>query len=177
MNNFRKILIIICIAITGCSRQSGNGNLLWLPGEEMRSDVETVVDPSLDLKNDGFIIRDTETGRKIMAKTETGAMYGKYALQRMERAGKASGRIDIKEEPSYERRILNHWDNLDNTVERGYAGHSIWHWGEALDAELINDYARLNASVGINGSVLNNVNATVCTSDVFLSNCKVICYN
>ena len=160
MNNFRKILIIICIAITGCSRQSGNGNLLWLPGEEMRSDVETVVDPSLDLKNDGFIIRDTDTGRKIMAKTETGAMYGKYALQRMERTGKASGRIDIKEEPSYERRILNHWDNLDNTVERGYAGHSIWHWGEALDAELINDYARLNASVGINGSVLNNVNAS-----------------
>ena len=160
MNNFLKILIIICIAITGCSRQSGNGNLLWLPADDILSDAETIVDSSLDLKNDGFMIRDTETGRKIMAKTEIGAMYGKYALQRMERTGKASGRIDIKEEPSYERRILNHWDNLDNTVERGYAGHSIWHWGEDLDAELINDYARLNASVGINGSVLNNVNAS-----------------
>ena len=160
MNNFLKILIIICIAITGCSRQSGNGNLLWLPADDILSDAETIVDSSLDLKNDGFMIRDTETGRKIMAKTEIGAMYGKYALQRMERTGKASGIIDIKEEPSYERRILNHWDNLDNTVERGYAGHSIWHWGEDLDTELINDYARLNASVGINGSVLNNVNAS-----------------
>ena len=151
--------MVICIAITGCSR-SGNGNLLWLPAEDFRTGIETVVDTTLDLKNDGFIIRDTEEGRKIMAKTKTGVMYGKYALQRMERTGRASGRIDIREEPSYERRILNHWDNLDNTVERGYAGHSIWHWGEALDAELINDYARLNASVGINGSVLNNVNAS-----------------
>ena len=151
--------MVICIAITGCSR-SGNGNLLWLPAEDFRTGIETVVDTTLDLKNDGFIIRDTEEGRKIMAKTKTGAMYGKYALQRMERTGRASGRIDIREEPSYERRILNHWDNLDNTVERGYAGHSIWHWGEALDTERINEYARLNASVGINGSVLNNVNAS-----------------
>ena len=86
-------------------------------------------------------------------------MYGKYALQRMECTGQADGPLDVREEPSYDRRILNHWDNLDNTVERGYAGWSIWHWGEPLPAELIRQYSQLNASIGINGSVLNNVNA------------------
>lgn len=148
------------LAIASCSQETDNGNVLWLTAGEPEVDAEVMIDTTIDLKNDGFIIRDTPEGRKIMAKTQIGAMYGKYALQRMERTGKASGRLDIREEPSYERRILNHWDNLDNTVERGYAGWSIWHWGEPVPTELISGYARLNASVGINGSVLNNVNAT-----------------
>lgn len=150
--------ITAVIAIAGCSRPAES--LIWLPDGEPEVKAETVVDPSADLDNDGFIIRDTPEGRKIIAKTEIGALYGKYALQRLERTGKADEILDIREEPSYERRILNHWDNLDNTVERGYAGWSIWHWGEPVPVELIKEYARLNASVGINGSVLNNVNAS-----------------
>lgn len=64
-------------------------------------------------------------------------------------------------EPAFEYRILNHWDNLDDTVERGYAGPSIWEWtSDAVPEERIRTYGRLNQSIGINGSVLNNVNAS-----------------
>lgn len=170
--------ILSVLAIAGCSHaDSGNGHSLWLPeadcteaattlelaeAEIRRLDctADIIINPALDLENDGFMIKDTPTGRLICSKTETGALYGAFALQRLERTGQASEVLDIREEPSYERRILNHWDNLDNTVERGYAGHSIWHWGESVPERLIREYARANASIGINGSVLNNVNAT-----------------
>ena len=160
MNRRLCLLAAILIAIAGCSKDTGNGNALWLPDGEPDVNAQIVIDPGLDLINDGFIIKDCADGRKVMAKTKIGAMYGTYALQRLERTGKAEGKLDIREEPSYERRILNHWDNLDNTIERGYAGWSIWHWGEPVPVGLIKEYARLNASIGINGSVLNNVNAT-----------------
>ena len=158
MNRIIAILFS-AIVIAGCSRSTGN-DLLWLSDEEPDVKAEVVVDPDLDLINDGFIIQGGPRDRVIKAKTETGILYGRYALQRLEAIGKADCDLDIREEPSYERRILNHWDNLDNTVERGYAGWSIWHWGEPVPVELIKDYARLNASIGINGTVLNNVNAT-----------------
>lgn len=158
MNKFMSMAIAVAVAIVGCSKPAENK--IWLPEGTPEVNAEIVVDTTLDLKHDGFMIKDTPDGRKVMAKTGIGAMYGTYALQRLERTGKAGGTLDIREEPSYERRILNHWDNLDNTVERGYAGWSIWHWGEPVPVELIEEYARLNASVGINGSVLNNVNAT-----------------
>ena len=147
------------LTIISC-KPADNGNALWLPEGTPKVDAAVRIDESLDLKNDGFMIKDLPEGRIILAKTEIGAMYGTYALQRLERTGKADGTLDIREEPSYERRILNHWDNLDNTVERGYAGWSIWHWGEPVPVDLIKEYSRLNASIGINGSVLNNVNAT-----------------
>lgn len=151
---------LVLSAIVSCSQRANDGSGLWLPEGEPCVKAEVVVDTALDLRNDGFIIRDLPEGRHILAKTETGAMYGRYALQRLERTGRADGVLDIREEPSYERRILNHWDNLDNTIERGYAGWSIWHWGEPVPVKLIREYARANASIGINGSVLNNVNAT-----------------
>ncbi|MBQ8422477.1 MAG: alpha-glucuronidase [Bacteroidales bacterium] len=170
--------ILSVLAIAGCSyTDPGNGHSSWLPEQDCTEAATTLelaeteigklqcsatitIDRGLDLENDGFIIKDTPAGRNIYARTETGALYGSYTLQRLERTGQADGVLDIREEPSYERRILNHWDNLDNTVERGYAGWSIWHWGEPVPVGLIKEYARLNASIGINGSVLNNVNAT-----------------
>jgi alpha-glucuronidase len=69
--------------------------------------------------------------------------------------------INISEKPRLRLRVLDHWDNLDGSVERGYAGHSLWDWN-ALPSNIdprLRDYARANASIGINGSVLNNVNA------------------
>lgn len=158
MNKFITT-ILSAIIIVGCSQSTGN-DLLWLADSEPSVRAEIIVDPALDLANDGFIIQGSRENRVIKAKTETGSLYGKYTLNRLERTGKAEGVLDIKEEPSFERRILNHWDNLDNTIERGYAGWSIWHWGEPVPVDRIRDYARLNASIGINGSVLNNVNAT-----------------
>jgi len=150
--------IAAAVAIIGCSKSNDDGT--WLLDGSPKVNAEVVVDETLDLVNDGFMIKDTPEGRKVLARTEIGALYGTYALQRLERTGQADGVLDIKEEPSFERRILNHWDNLNNTIERGYAGWSIWHWGEPVPVELIKEYARLNASIGINGSVLNNVNAT-----------------
>ena len=160
MNRFMTLMMAIAaaVAIVSCAQREPEA-LLWLPGGDPAVEAEIIVDPALDLHEDGFMIKDTPQGRQILAKTDIGAMYGKYALQRMERTGQADGPLDIREEPSYDRRILNHWDNLDNTVERGYAGWSIWHWGEPVPIELIKEYSELNASVGINGSVLNNVNA------------------
>lgn len=73
----------------------------------------------------------------------------------------AGGPMEPEGEAYYEYRILDHWDNLDDTVERGYAGPSIWAWTEdEIPAERIHTYGRLNKSIGINGSVLNNVNAS-----------------
>ena len=70
-------------------------------------------------------------------------------------------RIPLEGEPAYEYRILDHWDNLDDTVERGYAGPSIWEWtSEELPAKRIRTYGKLNQLLGINGVVLNNVNAS-----------------
>ena len=158
MNKVNTILLY-AIVIVGCSRSTGN-DLLWLSEKDPSVKAGVMIDPSLDLKNDGFIITGGPKDRMIKARTEIGVLYGKYALQRLETLDKAGGNLDIREEPSYERRILNHWDNLDNTVERGYAGWSIWHWDEPVPVERIKDYGRLNASIGINGTVLNNVNAT-----------------
>ena len=158
-SSIMMMAIAAAVAIVSCAPQEPEA-LLWLPGGDPAVEAEIIVDPALDLHEDGFMIKDTPQGRQILAKTDVGAMYGKYALQRMERTGQASGVLDVREEPSYDRRILNHWDNLDNTVERGYAGWSIWHWGEPVPVRLIEEYSRLNASIGINGSVLNNVNAS-----------------
>lgn len=73
----------------------------------------------------------------------------------------SNGVPPLEGEPACEYRILNHWDNLDDTVERGYAGLSIWEWtSENLPEERIREYGLLNQSIGINGTVLNNVNAS-----------------
>ncbi|MBR4823142.1 MAG: hypothetical protein IKZ71_08340, partial [Bacteroidales bacterium] len=69
--------------------------------------------------------------------------------------------VPLEGAPAYQYRILNHWDNLDDTVERGYAGPSIWGWtSEELPAGRIAEYGKLNQKIGINGVVLNNVNAS-----------------
>ena len=81
-------------------------------------------------------------------------------IERLQR-GLGLDRLDIASAPKLKLRLLNHWDNLDRTVERGYAGASLWDWWKLpdyTDPRYV-DYARANASIGINGTVLNNVNA------------------
>ena len=96
--------------------------------------------------NDGYNIQ----GHTVTAHHDIGLLYGTYALLRGETG---------QSHPQFPLRLLNHWDNLDGSIERGYAGESIFEWFH-LDTQLIRDYARANASIGINGSVLNNVNAS-----------------
>jgi alpha-glucuronidase len=138
--------------------------------------ITLIVKNDNSLKNDGF--RLSKNG--IQANTDRGILYGVYEMLRRQQTGRP-----IDEEvcnPSYQRRILNHWDNLDGTIERGYAGHSIF-WRKGADAFVVTEtdkrlwqeYARANASIGINGTVLNNVNASpsILTAD-YLQRTKAI---
>lgn len=118
------------------------------------------------LGNEGYIIRSLVLNKKsitlITANSRAGLLYGAFHLLRLLQANEFTGEINIAEKPHYGLRILNHWDNLDGTVERGYAGKSIWKWDE-LPAKIspkYREYARANASIGINATVLNNVNAS-----------------
>lgn len=114
---------------------------------------------------DGYLVESAQSaGQAILAvaaNTEVGVLYGSFALLRHLQSHSSLTKLPLSSAPKLQRRILNHWDNLDRTVERGYAGRSLWDWS-ALPATLsprYKDYARANASLGINGTVLTNVNA------------------
>ncbi|MDR3219917.1 MAG: alpha-glucuronidase [Dysgonamonadaceae bacterium] len=112
---------------------------------------------------DAFTITgDSRNGVNISASSEKGLLYGAYHLLRMQETGQLNGELNIAESPSYNLRILNHWDNLDGSIERGYAGQSLWRWEQLPEtvSPRYREYARANASIGINGTVLNNVNAS-----------------
>ncbi len=116
---------------------------------------------------EGFVIRTTTLGNHAVIAIgsigDTGALYGAFHFLRMLQTGQAIDRVDLTEHPKIQLRMINHWDNLNGTIERGYAGRSLWQWSEL--PEMISpryaDYARANASIGINGAVVNNVNADV----------------
>lgn len=116
---------------------------------------------------EGYVIRQARIGGRpaiaVASSGEGGALYGAFHLLRLMQTGRTLERLNITERPRLQLRLLNHWDNLDGSVERGYAGRSLWHWDELperLDERYV-DYARANASIGINGTVINNVNANV----------------
>jgi alpha-glucuronidase len=109
-----------------------------------------------------FQVKAVDGSIHITAAEPTGCLYGVHALLRELSLGKDPMAIAIQEAPAMPLRLLNHWDNPDGHVERGYSGRSIFDWWrlpDHLDPRLI-DYARANASVGINGTVVNNVNAS-----------------
>lgn len=124
--------------------------------------IELVLDKGLKKIKDGYKIKKDKQGIKIMAGQDIGLLYGAYHLLRLQQTNADLTNEEIEEIPSYDIRILNHWDNLDGTVERGYAGYSLWKWNELPDTQSIRykQYARANASIGINATVLNNVNAS-----------------
>jgi len=176
----RKLFLVMMLAVASLAKAE-DGSRLWLryaevnkakvtgpecvAAEELRkyytgNTVQLVIDPAV-ADDEGYVV----SGNTIKAKTERGLMYGAYALLRGEKGAS---------QPFYKLRILNHWDNLDSSIERGYAGLSIF-WAledpktrrtpdqwkpKPINSELIKEYARANASLGINGTVLNNVNAS-----------------
>ena len=177
----KKLTLLLMAMVFAGIAKAEDGHQLWLryqpvnkakvagpeclAAEELRNyypgDKATlVIDPTI-ANDEGYRI----SGNTVSAKTELGLLYGAYALLRGEQGASA---------PYYKLRILNHWDNLDSSIERGYAGLSIF-WAledpqtrrnsdlwkpKPINAELIREYARANASIGINGTVLNNVNAS-----------------
>ena len=108
------------------------------------------------LAKDGYTIKSQNGKTVIAASDDAGLLYGAYHLLRLQQTGQPTASLDISEQPFYDLRILNHWDNPNGTVERGFAGKSIF---LNPDPDRMKMYARANASVGINGTVLNNVNA------------------
>ena len=145
-------------------------------------EVSIRIDPLLNL-GEGYMLTDSS----IIASSSIGILYGAYDLLRLQETGNLS-HLSKTEKPAVNLRILNHWDNLDGSIERGYAGKSIWKWDEIIldkagefkniSKDLHNrliTYARSNASIGINGAVLNNVNASpqMMTSE-YLHKVKVI---
>ena len=114
---------------------------------------------------EGYRLRSTRIGGRaatVIASTgDVGALYGAFHLLRLIQTGQPIADLDATERPRLERRLLNHWDNLDGTIERGYAGRSLWRWAELpgrVDPR-VEDYARANASIGVNGAAINSVNA------------------
>lgn len=177
----RRITAALFLALAVLCARADDGSGLWLPADRARdgmstleiarAEVEGIADVVFHVSAavlpgnagpDGYAITRQDGRIVISADSPVGALYGAYHLQRLARTGGIPAELDIRESPRYDLRLLNHWDNLDGTVERGYAGHSLWQWDE-LPGTLsprYRMYARANASVGINGTVLNNVNAT-----------------
>ena len=132
------------------SRHAPNGYFKTIKLEEKKTK---------GLPSGGYAVKVDSTSKtiSIVSPTGEGLLYGALSLYRP---------ANCKEHTDYPRhalRILNHWDNLDGTIERGYAGKSIWNWDTPLTDEQISlyeKYALANAMAGINGTVLNNVNAS-----------------
>lgn len=118
-----------------------------------------------DLGSEGFLIRSVQINGKtctvIAGRTDIGVMYGVFHFLRLIQTQSKITGLNITQVPALQHRMLNHWDNLNGTIERGYAGYTLWDWQRLpgyIDPRY-RDYARANASIGINGTVLNNVNA------------------
>ena len=188
MNKLKSLILAVTAILTGSTAWAYDGSCLWLSGGDNDNQAVITVPKSksptvaiaaeelnkswhgeplrLEIKrdkhlgNEGFRVYRDKKGLVLSANNDLGLLYGSYTLLRDNAAGKA---ITLREEtPAYNVRVLNHWDNLDGTIERGYSGHSIWNWDELPDvvSPRYREYARANASVGINGVVLNNVNAS-----------------
>lgn len=121
--------------------------------------------PLEDLARGGYLIRteqvDGHRTTVIAANDDIGVLYGAFRFLQLMQTRQPLEQLAIASSPQVDLRLLNHWDNLDRSVERGYAGQSIWDWWRLPDFRhpRYTDYARANASIGINGTVLNNVNA------------------
>lgn len=188
----KRILLVLFISATALPSFSEDGSRLWLRYDtvSVRKQIDKGIDSpvmrlaenelstfwkggkvSLQLMadseyfalgKDGYTI-NIENGTTVLrSMSETGLLYAAYHLLRLQACGEDCSRLDIKEKPMNDIRILNHWDNPDGTIERGYAGRSLWKWDElpAKVSPRYAEYARANASIGINGTVLNNVNAS-----------------
>jgi alpha-glucuronidase len=117
------------------------------------------------LGREGYVIRSTRIDRHpaiaIASIGDVGALYGTFHLLRLMQTAQPLDTLAVSERPKVQLRMLNHWDNMDGTIERGYAGRSLWQWKDlpgALD-QRYTDYARANASIGINATAINSVNA------------------
>jgi alpha-glucuronidase len=113
----------------------------------------------------GYAIRSATIGGHttlvVAAEDDVGVLYGVFHLLRLVQTRQPLDGVGLREAPAIHLRVLDHWDNLDRSIERGYSGQSIWDWHKLPDYldPRYTDYARANASLGINATVLTNVNS------------------
>ncbi|WP_437179349.1 alpha-glucuronidase family glycosyl hydrolase [Pontibacter liquoris] len=150
------------------ARQAPSQQRILLAGTPASSTLIKELNLTEKLKAAGdegyLLLTTTQGGQKytvVAANTDVGVLYGSFHLLRLLQTQEDISTLSVASAPKIKHRVLNHWDNLDRTVERGYAGFSLWDWHRLpgyIDQRYL-DYARANASVGINGTVLTNVNA------------------
>lgn len=149
------------------AQQAGPGSLVIGMGKDKEIKQFHLEKELENCGHDGYVLKTVQSKDGVItivtANTDAGLLYGTYGLIQRMQIGQSVNDLDVVETPKYKLRLLNHWDNLDGTVERGYAGHSIF-WNQQEDSVTSHKrfivYARANASIGINGAVLNNVNAS-----------------
>lgn len=145
---------------------NGENTLVFGSKSSLNEDIIKNLKNELDqVNNEGYLIKTFSLNNKnhilITGNTDIGVLYGVFNFLKLLQTNKSIENLNIVDSPKINVRMLNHWDNLNGMVERGYAGSSLWNWQKLpdfIDQRYI-DYARSNASIGINGTVLNNVNA------------------
>ncbi len=156
-------------ALPSCSQTTldvVNANLGFL---SEKVSLERLASFDESLGEEGYRLTWDKAGVTASANTEQGLLYASFDLLRRQACcQKPVVGETVSSVPAFRYRLLNHWDNPNGTVERGFAGKSLWKWEEivvddlAANAPIYAEYARANASIGINGTVLNNVNANPC---------------
>ena len=168
--------LMLLVAVWSVAATNEDGSRLWLRLEKSGTtatvtgvkctamtelqtywqDGPVVLKRQKGMPGDAYTIKSMGEKITITAANDAGLLYGAFHLLRLQQMGKSCDNLGIKEAPAYDLRILNHWDNPNGTVERGFAGKSIFLNPDPMHMKM---YARTCASVGINGTVLNNVNA------------------
>ena len=177
MTKKANIILTLFLLLAGCAAVYGeDGSRLWLRFDTTNTpasvtgvkctamtELQTywqggpvVLKRQKGMAKDAYAIKSQGGKTVIAAANDAGLLYGAYHLLRLQQTGQSCVNLDIREQPAYDLRILNHWDNPNGTVERGFAGRSIF---LNPDPARMKMYGRANASIGINGTVLNNVNA------------------
>jgi alpha-glucuronidase len=172
--SFRNIIVLNETPTTKVAAEELQKAILGMTGRETNivfaREGKTTLRKSIVLKfgdhdqienEDGFLIQSSSNGTVIISPSDKGLLYGAFALIRKIQTVKSLD-FELADSPKVKIRMLNHWDNANGTVERGYAGSSMWKWFELpyrIDPRYI-DYARANASIGINAASINNVNAS-----------------
>lgn len=144
----------------GAARAELSNGLRGLLGREVPVSIKKAA-AAIAGGDEAYAVQPGQGSVVVAANRDIGALYGAFALLRQLQTARPVDQLAVSGAPRIKRRMLNHWDNLSRTVERGQAGFSLWNWftlPDVIDPRYA-DYARACASIGLNGTVLNNVNA------------------
>jgi alpha-glucuronidase len=157
---------LLAAPVPAAERSLRGGAIVLASGPAAKLPLRLGLGPEIQrLGSEGYVVKTVEVdgrrGTLIASAGDSGVLYGVFHLLRLLQTGQSITSLDVAERPRLALRLLNHWDNLDGSIERGYAGRSLWKWEELpgrVDPRVV-DYARANASIGVNGTVVNSVNA------------------